>query len=519
MRIGVFGGSFDPVHEGHMAIAESALAEASLDLLLFMPVHIQPFKRDAAMSGAVHRLAMLRLAAAGDGRFAVTDVELENRGVSYTLNSLREIRRGFPEGAEVFFLLGADMLLMLEKWYHAEELLREFSFIAGLRPGSEDADAARSAERLRRVYGARILLMKNRRLDISSSDIRRRIEAGERGIDGLPPAVEAYIRENGLYGRPAPVNIADALNELRGRLSAKRFAHAEGVMRTASRLAAVHGEDAEKAETAALFHDWFREETNGEMNRLIDCYALDPGLKDKPDIAHGPLAAAYMRDRRGIEDEDVLNAVRCHTTGRAGMSGLEKILYLADAVEPSRDYPGADALRKLAEEDLDAACAAALENSLRHLRETGAIPDERSAEALAWLRENREGQSAKQEKEDSLLDNRELALAAAGVLNEKKGTDIVVIDISGQSSFADYFVIASGSSARQAGSLTDEVRDRLEKKGAVPGHIEGKPDSGWILLDYGDVIVNIFTKEMRDLYQIEQIWGDGDFLDLVGITE
>jgi ribosome-associated protein len=117
------------------------------------------------------------------------------------------------------------------------------------------------------------------------------------------------------------------------------------------------------------------------------------------------------------------------------------------------------------------------------------------------------------------LDNRELALAAAGVLSEKKGADIVVIDIAEKSSFADYFVIASGNSERQTGSLVDEVRDQLEKRGVAPGHIEGRPDSGWVLMDYGDVIVNIFTREKRGVYQIEQIWGDGEFLDLGGIAE
>jgi ribosome-associated protein len=112
------------------------------------------------------------------------------------------------------------------------------------------------------------------------------------------------------------------------------------------------------------------------------------------------------------------------------------------------------------------------------------------------------------------LDSRELALAAAGVLRQKKGNDIVILDIAEKSSFADYLVIAAGNSTRQVGSLADDAETALTEAGAVLKHIEGKPESGWVLLDYGDVIVNVFTKEQRDLYRIELIWGDGERIDV-----
>jgi ribosome-associated protein len=111
-----------------------------------------------------------------------------------------------------------------------------------------------------------------------------------------------------------------------------------------------------------------------------------------------------------------------------------------------------------------------------------------------------------------LLNNRELAASAAGALSGKKGLDVVIIDISGKSSFADYFVIASANSDRQVGSLVDEVERRLGLDGFLPRHIEGKPGCGWVLMDYGDVVVNVFTKEQRASYQIEKIWGDGEMV-------
>jgi ribosome-associated protein len=110
--------------------------------------------------------------------------------------------------------------------------------------------------------------------------------------------------------------------------------------------------------------------------------------------------------------------------------------------------------------------------------------------------------------------SKQLALHAAGILSRKKGSDVIIIDIAEKSSFADFLVLATGNSVRQVGSLAEDARDTLAETGATLSHIEGKPESGWILLDYGDVIVNVFTKEQRDLYRIEQIWGDGNRVEV-----
>ena len=114
------------------------------------------------------------------------------------------------------------------------------------------------------------------------------------------------------------------------------------------------------------------------------------------------------------------------------------------------------------------------------------------------------------------MENKELALKAARILDDKQGKDIIIIDISNKASFADYFVLASGNSERQIGALSDEVDDRFQKEGITPKSIEGHRSSGWILMDYGDVIVNVLTTEMRDRYNIEKAWGDGEFITLEG---
>jgi predicted HD superfamily hydrolase involved in NAD metabolism len=159
-----------------------------------------------------------------------------------------------------------------------------------------------------------------------------------------------------------------------------------GVAETAAELARRYGVDADKAERAALLHDWFRNASRAELDALVDDYGLAPSLKGDADLSHGPVAAAFMERELGVTDAELLDAVRYHTTGRAGMSALEKILYTADAAEPSRDYEGVSELREIVGKDLDAACRAALENTLRYLRDKGRTPDPASLRALEWFK-------------------------------------------------------------------------------------------------------------------------------------
>ena len=112
------------------------------------------------------------------------------------------------------------------------------------------------------------------------------------------------------------------------------------------------------------------------------------------------------------------------------------------------------------------------------------------------------------------MTNRDYALFAAKTLSDKKAQDIIIIDIQEKAAFADYFVICSGTSERQINSLIDDVEDSFAKEGLFVKSIEGKNGSGWVLMDFGDVIVNLFTKEMRDKYSIEKVWGDCQFIEV-----
>ncbi len=289
-------------------------------------------------------------------------------------------------------------------------------------------------------------------------------------------------------------------------LTEKRLRHTKGVVKMAKDLARRYGADEKKAELAALCHDIFRKLGPDELKAAVKDFGLEKKYESNINLAHGKIAAAAMKRDYGICDEDILNAVSFHTTGRAGMSLLEKVIYVADGAEENRDYPGVEDVRKAAFDDIDKACLMMMENTIRYVKERGQPLDEETSAAAEYFRNNM--------NTEEHMNSREQAMLAAKVLDAKKAQNIVIIDIAEKSSFADYLIIAGGGSERQTLALTDDVEDAMAKEGIFPKGIEGKNSPGWILMDFGDIIVNILTKESREKYDIEKVWGDCAFVDM-----
>jgi nicotinate-nucleotide adenylyltransferase len=199
VRIGIFGGSFDPVHSGHLLLAEQALEEAQLDKVLFMPAFIQPFKQDSKVSANEHRLAMLRLAIEDNSRFGITEVELENEDISYTIVSLRKLKAEFGDDCDIVFVVGTDMFINLEKWYMAEELMRDYEISVGLRDGEAEKEAVVTRDYLMNRYSAKIRLMRNRKFEVASTEIRNKVREGGSIRYLVPSKVRDYIYESKLF--------------------------------------------------------------------------------------------------------------------------------------------------------------------------------------------------------------------------------------------------------------------------------------------------------------------------------
>ena len=198
-RIGILGGTFDPVHYGHIALAEDAVREANLDEVVMIPARIQPFKQDREYASGEDRFNMLALAAGKNDHVTVSRYELEQEGVSYTYLTLRHMQEFFGEDTRLFFITGTDSFLKIDTWRNAEELLTKYSYIIGTRPGYRQDEYREALQRIMDTFGTEVISMHKTELDISATQIRELVSAGKPIDDFVPPEVNRYIIEHGLY--------------------------------------------------------------------------------------------------------------------------------------------------------------------------------------------------------------------------------------------------------------------------------------------------------------------------------
>ena len=378
MKIGIYGGTFDPPHLGHMEAARTALEQMNLDRLIIIP-DCEPPHKDLAEEAATpqQRLEMAALMADGLGpRAEVSDLEIRREGKSYTADTLAELRRRFPED-ELWLLMGADMFLTLQTWHEPEAIFAQAG-IAAFGRTEEDTEELFSVQReyLFRTYpDARIFTLTIPGVvDISSTELREQLSA-DRGANLLAPAVYGYILREGLYGTGADLKHLP-LSKLRpvalSYLKHKRIPHVLGTEQEAIRLAERYGADVEKARVGALLHDCTKKLDMEAQLALCRHYGIElDELEQKAlKLLHAKTGAAIARDVFGV-DEEIYSAILWHTTGHANMTLLEKILYLADYIEPSRDFPGVDKLRAVCYKNLDAGLLMGLEMTIGEMNAMG----------------------------------------------------------------------------------------------------------------------------------------------------
>ena len=388
-RIGIYGGSFNPPHMGHYHVARSALAALSLDMLYVIPACEAPNKQGSDYADGAHRLRMLQLMFAGEPQLQVTDMELQRGGTSYTVDTVQTLRQAHPD-AELILLVGSDSFLSFQSWYRWEELLQQVTlavFCRGLK--GEITDIRRQKEELEKL-GARICVADHAAAVISSSDIRRLL-AFRCADDFLHPQVAGYIQWNGLYGTGKnlrclpPEKLEEAVV---GLLKPNRVKHVLGCRDTAIALAKRWGADENDAARAGLLHDITKALDGPLQLTLCEEYGiiLDKFSSNNPKTLHA-LTGSLVAERIFGENKAVAAGIRSHTTGKADMTTLEKILYVADYMEPNRDFPGVETLRSLAYTDLDKALKLGLEMTLKLLSQQGREISPESKEALAYLQQ------------------------------------------------------------------------------------------------------------------------------------
>jgi nicotinate-nucleotide adenylyltransferase len=343
-RIGILGGTFDPVHYGHLSAAECIRVELNLGVTVFMPAGTPAFKSGREGS-AEHRYVMTGLACAPNPHFYCSSAEISREGTTYTIDTIRMFKSKLPETSRLFFIIGADAFMSIEKWYDHETLMKTVSFAVAARPGTDTGKLKDFIGTVKKKYGAKVKLAKTPALDISSSDIRARAEKGQSIRYLLPDEVLEYIQKNNLYKPSKPIN--EIKQALKTNLSGKRYSHSLSVAEESKRLASIHGLDTEKAYLAGLLHDCAR------------------NLKDVRIMSHASVGAKVARNEYSVADEDILNAICYHTTGRPGMSLLEKIVFVADFIEPGRiEREISETARRYAEFDIDAAVIEVLDKKI-----------------------------------------------------------------------------------------------------------------------------------------------------------
>ncbi len=187
-RIGILGGTFDPVHNGHIYLAEKACQKLAFDKVIFIPSYLPPHKKGIKVTPAKHRYNMLKLAISGNKKFKISDMEIKRKGMSYSVETLRRLRKRYGHKAELFFITGSDSLRELDKWKNLKDILKLSKFVVIARPGFT----------IKQYYKDFIFLRINAK-DISATDIRKRIKTGKHVTGLMPQKTARYIQRNKLY--------------------------------------------------------------------------------------------------------------------------------------------------------------------------------------------------------------------------------------------------------------------------------------------------------------------------------
>ena len=497
-RIGIVGGSFNPIHERHLELGLSALKERKLDHMIFLPTGNPPHKREGLEDGE-HRWEMTCLAVSGLENCSVSRCELDREGTIYTVDTLTILKKQYPD-AQFEYVIGEDTLRDLPNWRSPDEVFKLCTFVVCCR-SHENLEKDEIVSQLQQ-RGARFAFLTLPPRDVSSTAVRDSLARGQVPPE-LSPQVMEYIRIFGLYGvKPSPEGFMEWYPLLKSVLSPKRLVHSLCVSFCARELAGIYHVSEEKAALAGLLHDCAKCIPLEEMQNFIQAgkQDVDVEIYGNGNLLHGYAGAVRANREFHTEDEEILDAIRTHTTGRPGMSTLEMILFLADKMEPSRkSYPELENIRSLVARSLIEAMKVSLQSSADYVAGRGERLHPSTLKTLEWLK----NQTEKQKERNKM---RELALKIAEILYEKKAWDIVALDVTGMTIITDCMVIASGRNALQVRALADEVEDRMSELGYEPRRKEGQQDGLWAVLDYEGVLVHIFHTEQRDFYRLDKLW-------------
>ena len=572
-KIALFGGSFDPVHFGHIDIVKNL--ERLFDKVIVVPSYISPFKAGELADDGAARYNLCKKVFASD-KTEISRYEISKKGVSYSVDTAAYFKKKYAD-AELYWALGSEELIRLGGWHDMDKLKTLVTFFVVPRPGFAPSEQLLKTLKRNKI---KIKFAKFTGLDISSTLIKidRAFGADNKYV---PSIVDDYAKKHGLfdvYGKYVKALYAYGLDD-------RRIRHTYRTAVRGAELAKLYGGSVRDAVTACILHDIAKASDPADHADKVDVSGFP-----RPTV-HAPVGA-YIAKRDFDVSDGIARAIRLHSTADENMTLLDEIVYLADKTELGRSYKSLDKMLYLCKLDKNIAMLAALseigeldssdkcelsERALayykklcgdaaipelppreipsdgqsalpavsvnskavrvspeRKSKEMRAVPNERSkqvrevreqskqlrtvsVEQTGFDREPRmRAQESWRERFVSTGDDiKDVAVAAADALGLHKAHDIDIIDVNGKTIVADYFVIASVTSTTAVRALTDYVEDRLKKQFDIDP-AKRDVDKEWVALDYGGVIVHIFTDKTREFYNIERLWSDGTNVERYG---
>ena len=387
MKLGILGGSFNPVHLGHLFLADKALSTLGLDRVVMIPAYRSPFKlaAEGMESSSGDRLEMLAAAVEGDSRLAIDSCEIKREGISYTVDTLEDIIARFLPDGKPALIIGDDLAGDFPEWRDSEKILRLADIVIARRLSSAVASCPFPHT-----------LIDNEVINISSHMVRQRIAEGKDWRSLVPARVGAIIEDRRLYGFGGKETGEDCTvavilrieTAARETLSTERFLHSRNTALLAYDLCLRFGLDPMAGYLAGIAHDLGKQLDNKQQLKLAksDGMEITEIEKDRPNLLHGRAAAVLLRERFCIHNEDVLEAVAVHTSGSENMGPLAKVIYIADKAEVSRNIDS-EMRRMCREDDLDSILSAVLKKAVSKLQARGLTVSRETLRLLDRLKE------------------------------------------------------------------------------------------------------------------------------------
>lgn len=379
LKIGIMGGTFNPVHNGHLIAAKAARDQYKLDKILFITGGNPPHKKGQPVLDATARHKMVSLAIAGEDKFEACDYEIKKETYSYTFETLKYLKNQYKD-SNLYFIVGADSFHDIPTWYKPRAIMELCTLLVYERNGY---DRQTDFENIKKEYYCKVEFINSARVDISSSQIRELVSKGEEIAEYVPSVVADYISRNGLYRK----NEESIKKRLKKALNQERYLHSIGVSATATALAKKYKVDENQAYIAGLLHDCAKNFDKEQMLKKCDDYdvELDEFEKENPVLIHAKVGEKVAAIEYGVRDREVLSAIKWHTLGYVGMGLLEKIILVADMIEPGRRYPEIENLRKLAFEDIDRAVLECMNQTIKFNTAKGRSVHPNAYEIIKWL--------------------------------------------------------------------------------------------------------------------------------------